>query len=81
MEIFTSLDLGRETVLHHNRCRVSLESIFLSDITTADGRYLEDFVFNPGEVGGGHLLSSSLAKSLQETTGTIGSISGIRIQP
>ena len=51
MEIFASLDLGRETVLRLNRCRVSLESIFLSDITTADGRYLEDFVFNPGDRG------------------------------
>lgn len=33
-------------VLSLNRFRVSLESIFLSDITTADGRYLEDGVFN-----------------------------------
>ncbi len=51
MEIFASLDLGRETVRRLNRCKVSLESIFLSDITTADGRYLEDFVFNPGDRG------------------------------
>jgi hypothetical protein len=48
MEIFHSPDLGQETMLSLSRCRVSLESIFLSDITTADGRYLEDFVFNPG---------------------------------
>ena len=51
MEIFASRDLGRETVLSLNRCRVSLESIFLSDISTADGRYLEDFVFDPGGRG------------------------------
>ena len=51
MEIFASRDLSRETVLSLNRCRVSLESIFLSDISTADGRYLEDFVFNPGGRG------------------------------
>ncbi len=48
MEIFQSLDLSQETILSLSRCRVSLESIFLSDITTADGRYLEDFVFSPG---------------------------------
>ncbi len=48
MEIFHSLDLSQETMLSLSLCRVSLESIFLSDITTADGRYLEDFVFNPG---------------------------------
>jgi hypothetical protein len=48
MEIFHSLDLSQETMLSLSRCRVSLESIFLSDITTVDGRYLEDFVFNPG---------------------------------
>ena len=51
MEIFESLDLSRETVLRLNRCRVSLESIFLSDITTADGKYLEDAVFHPGGRG------------------------------
>ena len=48
MEIFHSLDLSQETMLSLSLCRVSLESIFLSDITTADGLYLEDFVFNPG---------------------------------
>ena len=48
MEIFHSLDLSQETTLSLSRCRVFLESIFLLDITTADGRYLENFVFNPG---------------------------------
>jgi hypothetical protein len=48
MELFQSLDLSRQTVFSLNQCRVFLESIFLSDITTADGRYLEDFVFRPG---------------------------------
>jgi hypothetical protein len=48
MEIFHSLDLSQETMLSLSRCRVSLKSIFLSDITTAGGHYLEDFVFNPG---------------------------------
>jgi len=47
-EIFHSLDLSQETMLSLSRCQVFLESIFLSDITTGDSRYLEDFVFNPG---------------------------------
>ena len=48
MEMFHSQGLSRRTMRCVNRCRVSLESIFLSDLTTADGRYLEYFVFNPG---------------------------------
>ena len=51
MEIFQSLDLSREMVLSLNRCSVSLESIFLSDIPTTDGQYLEDAVFNPDRRG------------------------------
>ena len=46
--MFHSQGLSRETMRSLNRCRVSLESIFLSDLTTPDGRYLEHFVFNPG---------------------------------
>jgi hypothetical protein len=48
MDIFLSMDLSPDAIQSLSRCRVSLESIFLSDLTTADGRYLEDFVFNPG---------------------------------
>ena len=48
MEIFHSQGLSRETMQCLSRCRVSIESIFLSDLTTVDGRYLEYFVFNPG---------------------------------
>ena len=51
MDIIASHDLDRETVRSLNRCRVALESLFLSDISTADGKYLEDFVFNPGGRG------------------------------
>jgi hypothetical protein len=49
--IFLSMDLSPDAIRGLNRCRVSLESIFLSDLTTADGRYLEDYVFNPGGRG------------------------------
>jgi hypothetical protein len=31
-----------------NRCKGTLEVIFLLDITTADGRYLEHFISDPG---------------------------------
>jgi hypothetical protein len=31
-----------------SRCRGMLQCIFLSDLVTADGRYLESFVFDPG---------------------------------
>jgi len=31
-----------------NRCRGMLQCIFLSDLVTADGRYLESFIFDPG---------------------------------
>jgi len=31
-----------------NRCQGMLQCIFLSDVVTADGRYLESFVFDPG---------------------------------
>jgi hypothetical protein len=51
MEIFHSLDLSQETILSLSQCQVSLESIFLSDITIADGHYLGDFVFIPGGRG------------------------------
>ena len=51
MEIFYSQGLTQEKMISMNQCRVALESMFLSDLTTADGRYLEDFVFNPGSRG------------------------------
>jgi hypothetical protein len=48
MEIFFTEDLSPETIRSVRRCRGALEAIFLSDVTTADGRYLEKFVFEPG---------------------------------
>ena len=50
MDIFFSeshdLDTGR--IKSQNRCREAMKATFLSDITTADGKYFEHFVFNPG---------------------------------
>jgi hypothetical protein len=48
MEIIFSHDIDAKTIKGLNRCRGSLEALFLSDITTANGKYLEHFVFDPG---------------------------------
>jgi hypothetical protein len=48
MEIVFSHDLDSNATTGLNRCRGVLEAIFLSVITTADGKYLEHFVFDPG---------------------------------
>jgi hypothetical protein len=48
MEIIFSHNLALSRVNSINRCRGALEAIFLSDITTADRRYLKHFAFNPG---------------------------------
>ena len=49
MDIFFSKSLDTLTIRRFCRCRVALEVLFLSDMTTADGRYLEEFVFTPGD--------------------------------
>jgi hypothetical protein len=48
MELIFGKVLNRKTIRSLSRCRGSLEIIFLSDMTTADGRYLEQFLFDPG---------------------------------
>ena len=48
MELILGKVLDRKTIGSLSRCRGSLEIIFLSDMTTANGRYLEQFVFDPG---------------------------------
>jgi hypothetical protein len=47
MEIFLSANLSPEAIQSLGQCRVLLESIFLSDLTTADEKYLKDFIFIP----------------------------------
>jgi hypothetical protein len=47
MEIIFLHDLDATTIKGLNRCRGLLEAIFLSDNTTADGNYVEHFVFDP----------------------------------
>ncbi len=48
MELILGKDLDRKRIGSLSRCQGSLEIIFLSDMTTANGRYLEQFVFDPG---------------------------------
>jgi hypothetical protein len=48
MEIIFSHSLNPPNIARLNRCRVYLQVLFLSDITTADGKYLEHFIFDPG---------------------------------
>jgi hypothetical protein len=50
MDIFFSFlhDLDPGSIKSLNRCRGTMKAIFLLDITTADGKYLEHFVFEPG---------------------------------
>ncbi len=47
MEIIFSQNFDFTEITRINRCRVYLQTLFLSDITTADGKYLEHFVFDP----------------------------------
>jgi hypothetical protein len=48
MEIFLSADLSPDSIQSLGQCRVVLDTIFLLDLTTTDGKYLKDFVFAPG---------------------------------
>jgi hypothetical protein len=53
MDIFFSQDLSLESIQSLNRCRGAMKAIFLSDLSTADGRYQENFVFDPGAATAG----------------------------
>jgi hypothetical protein len=48
MEIILGKVSSAAEIQSISRCRGSLQSIFLSDLVTVDGRYLESFVFDPG---------------------------------
>jgi hypothetical protein len=48
MEIFFAEDLSLEAIRSLGQCRGTLEVIFLSNVTTADGQYLKKFIFDPG---------------------------------
>ncbi len=50
MDIIFFHPLNSTEIAWLNRCRVYLHALFLSDITTADEKYLEHFVFDPGVI-------------------------------
>ena len=49
MDIIVAKKLNSAEICSLNRCRGFLGVIFLSDMATADGKYLEKFVFDPQE--------------------------------
>ncbi len=59
MDIFFLQDLGSDNIKNLNRCRGAMKAIFLSDLSTADGKYFEHFIFNPGlaTVGSTYIFS------------------------
>jgi len=79
MELIFGKVTDKRTIRSLIRCRGSLEIIFLSDMTTADGRYLEQFVFNPGSKVEWSKYNSQ-ENHRQRTIGMLGSISGTIIQ-
>jgi hypothetical protein len=64
MELAMETGLEKEELMSMSRVKGKLGVIFLSDITTADGKYLEDFACNPQE------SSWSRTKSKIPTRGT-----------
>jgi len=48
MELILGKVLDRKRIRSLSRCRGSLDIVFLSNMMTADGRCLEQFVFDPG---------------------------------
>ncbi len=50
MDIIFSHLLDSTKIARLNRCRVYLQALILSDITTADGKYLKHYVFDPGGI-------------------------------
>ena len=49
MDIIVAAGLTRAEICSLNRCKGFLGVIFLSDMATADGKYLEQFVLDPQE--------------------------------
>jgi hypothetical protein len=48
MKILFEKKVATNTIRSLSQCRGALDIIFLSDMTTANGQYLEQFVFDPG---------------------------------
>ena len=78
-EIILDGALSTAEIKSLSRCRGMLQCIFLSDLVTADGRYLESFVFNPGPLNGSPIIVSH-KRVRQKEIGTRGLTSGTIMQ-
>jgi hypothetical protein len=61
MDIFFLHDLDSESIKCLNRCRGALKAIFLSDISTANGKYLDHFGCDPGTAAAGSITRDNWA--------------------
>jgi hypothetical protein len=75
MELIVGKALAKHTIWSLSQCQGALEVIFLLDMRKADGRYLEQFVFDPGGKSRGP-STSSRKKYHPKKTGKYGSTSG-----
>jgi len=80
-EIILDGALSTAEIKSLSRCRGMLQCIFLSDLATADGRYLESFVFNPGPFKWRSIYIVSHERVRQKEIGTHGVTSGTIMQP
>jgi hypothetical protein len=78
MEIILAQDSNPVKIASLNRCRGYLKALFLSDIATADGKYLEHFFLTQAVKQGDHATPSQ-ESSQQDIIGIDGLISGTHI--
>jgi hypothetical protein len=79
MEIFLSMDLSLNSIQSLGQCRVVLEAMFLSDLTTTNGKFPSEISSLHQVAGTRHQYSSFLVSSRLGATGIHGSIYGITL--
>ncbi len=67
MDIFFASDLGPDIIKSLSRCRGAMRTISLSDLSSADGKYLKNFVFNPGMATAGSMYIFPREKPVEMT--------------
>ncbi len=70
MDIFFLHNLNSGSIKSLNRCRGAMKAIFLSSISTADGKYLKRFVFDPGMATAGSTYIFPREKSTRDNWAT-----------
>jgi hypothetical protein len=66
MDIFFASDLGPDIIKSLSRSRGAMRAIFLLDLSTADGKYLEHFVFVPGTATAGSMYVFPREKPIRD---------------